>query len=602
MNQQEHLESQYLQQIILFFKVFDNADSHISQVQIHIRIHLTQLEQPGFIECWTYKQHVRSQALFGKELMRNTGSEIRTRWNGKFNWSILIGKGQNPRDHYQKRCFILRRKRFESKKREKMIYTNLFRRGCRSYFNIFFNVNIKLTKFVFSSMSVYRDESILKGLLQGKTIEQGAELHLFILVEQNVRKIIQEAIKYQRHFRKKQLNSQDIELAIKDQNMQKSEIFGFQYMDSINLSKRMDEYVLNDQSLDLRDLISHQMRTVKIPLGFPSLSIFNVMKDYQMINSQETQSIMQYKDIIQTESFQSMENKKSFNIIKDNVISILTVHQQSIVKNFKDLFEKEVISLKFNFSQEFVQLLSDLESYKDVAQIVPFIVQYLYSQQDQVQLFYYKHRCVIIECLSRLIINNQINLEFQLHQIIKILVKFLTAKIIEINLKFQIELQIKTARCLNYLLDKFNLKYQALRQNVDGVILNKFDRVTSKIEKKNSHKSLLKAYSIIQYFIEQNVCVQHLKFVEQVSELMRKIDQGRQSITQHNPDYEHLAGLISLSLGSILIKIINGLQYLQPNHENQILHIINNTRQLMLELGLYEMLVMQQHVVEHMIL
>ncbi|CAD8159582.1 unnamed protein product [Paramecium octaurelia] len=451
-------------------------------------------------------------------------------------------------------------------------------------------------------MSVYRDESILKGLLRGKTIEQGAELHLFILVEQNVRKIIQEAIKYQRHFRKKQLNSQDIELAIKDQNLLKSEIYGFQYMDSINLSKRMDEYVLNDQSLDLRDLISHQMRTVKIPLGFPSLSIFNVMKDYQMINSQETQSIMQYKDIMQTESFQNVESKKTFNIIKDNVMSILTVHQQSIVKSFKDLFEKEVMSLKFNFSQEFVQLLSDLESYKDVAQIVPFIVQYLYSQQDQVQLFYYKHRCVIIECLNRLIVNSQINLEFQLHQILKILVKFLTAKIIEINVKSQIELQIKTARCLNYLLDKFNLKYQALRHNIDKVILEKFEKIKSKIEQKNSHKSLLKAYSIVQYFIEQNVSVQHLKFIEQMSELIRKMEQGRKSITSSNPDYDHIAGLICLSLGSVLIKIINGLEYLQPNYENQIFHIMNNTRELMQEMGLYEMLIMQQNVVKHMIL
>ena len=41
------------------------------------------------------------------------------------------------------------------------------------------------------------------------------------------------------------------------------------------------------------------------------------------------------------------------------------------------------------------------------------------------------------------------------------------------------------------------------------------------------------------------------------------------------------------------MKIINGLQYLQPNYENQILQIINNTRQLMLEMGLNEMLVMQ---------
>ncbi|CAD8069078.1 unnamed protein product [Paramecium sonneborni] len=451
-------------------------------------------------------------------------------------------------------------------------------------------------------MSVYRDESILKGLLQRKTIEQGAELHLFIIIEQNVRKVIQEAIKYQRHFRKKQLNSQDIELAIKDQNMLKSEIVGFQYMDSINLSKRMDEYVLNDQSLDLRDLITHQMKTVKIPLGFPSLSIFNVMRDYQMINSQETQSIMQYKDIIQAESFQNMENKKSFNIIKDNVISILTVHQQSIIKNFKDLFEKEVTSLKFNFSQEFVQLLSDLQSYKDVAQIVPFIVQYLYSQQDQVQLFYYKHRCVIIECLNRLIINNQINLEYQLHQILKILVKFLTAKIIQINIKSQIELQIKTARCLNYLLEKFNLKYQALRQNVDRVILDKFEKIKNKILEKNSHKSLLKVYSIIQYFIEQNINVQHLKFVEQMNELIRNIEIGKQSIKQHYLDYDYIAGLISFSLGSILMKIINGLQYLQPNYENQILHIINNTRQLMLEMGLNEMLVMQQYVAEQIIL
>jgi hypothetical protein len=32
-------------------------------------------------------------------------------------------------------------------------------------------------------MSVYRDESILKGLLSTKTIEQSAELHLFLLVE-----------------------------------------------------------------------------------------------------------------------------------------------------------------------------------------------------------------------------------------------------------------------------------------------------------------------------------------------------------------------------------------------------------------------------------
>ncbi|CAD8065254.1 unnamed protein product [Paramecium sonneborni] len=470
---------------------------------------------------------------------------------------------------------------------------------CRTYFNFIFNVNIKSAKFVYIMISVFRDESILKGLLQAKQIEQGAELHLFILVEQNVRKIIQEAIKYQRHFRKKQLTCMEVEQAIKDQNLHKFEIVGFQHMDSINLTKRMNEYVLNDQNLDLRDLITLQMRTVKIPLGQPSISLFNVMKDYKLLNSQETQQIMQYKDIIQVESFQNFEDNKSFNIIKDNIISILTIHQQQILKNFKDLFEKEVTSLKLCLSQEFCQLLSDLENYKDVAQIVPFIIQYLQSQQDQIQLQYYKHRSIIIYCISQIISNKQIDIEFQLHNIIKILIKFLTGKIEEINIKSQVELQRKIAKCLNYLLDKYNQKYQTLRSNINQIFHNRIDKIIGNLSQKKSFKQLLKIYSIIEFFTEQNVNVQHLKFVEQLSVLIQKLELKNSTVLECDQNYNQLVGLIQMSLGKILIKIVDGLQYIYPINKQELQKLITSTRELMNEQGLGQLLVLQYKYPDH---
>lgn len=39
---------------------------------------------------------------------------------------------------------------------------------------------------------------------------------------------------------------------------------------------------------------------------------------------------------------------------------------------------------------------------------------------------------------------------------------------------------------MNYLLDKYNLKYQALRYNIDLVFLNKFDKIIKKIEQQNT--------------------------------------------------------------------------------------------------------------------
>lgn len=40
-------------------------------------------------------------------------------------------------------------------------------------------------------MSIYRDESILKSIVgDSYTVEQSGQLHLFVLVEQNLRKII----------------------------------------------------------------------------------------------------------------------------------------------------------------------------------------------------------------------------------------------------------------------------------------------------------------------------------------------------------------------------------------------------------------------------
>jgi hypothetical protein len=47
---------------------------------------------------------------------------------------------------------------------------------------------------------------------------------------------------------------------------------------------------------------------------------------------------VRYKEIIQNHSLQERESQRSFNIVKDNIISILSPHQQSNLKQFMAIF------------------------------------------------------------------------------------------------------------------------------------------------------------------------------------------------------------------------------------------------------------------------
>lgn len=85
-------------------------------------------------------------------------------------------------------------------------------------------------------------------------------------------------------------------------------------------------------------------------------------------------------------------------------------------------------------------VLNDLQNYKDVGELLPFIVQYLYEHQEGNQLYNYKNRKTILYCIASLVFNNHINLEYHLHYLLKILVNFIVSHIYEINITSVIEL------------------------------------------------------------------------------------------------------------------------------------------------------------------
>ncbi|CAD8051449.1 unnamed protein product [Paramecium primaurelia] len=282
------------------------------------------------------------------------------------------------------------------------------------------------------------------------------------------------------------------------------------------------------------------MRSVKIPLCNHSLCIFNLMRDFQLINLLETQQIILQKDIIiQVESQQNQENKKAFNLIKDNVINILIVHQQQVLRNFKDLFEKEVTSAKINLTQDFYHIFVT-NKIKSKYFVINIVEQYQSAQVDQ----------------------------------------YLTNKQIQ-NFKFSYK--DRFAKCLNYLLEKFKQKYQESISKIDRIFLNRLNKIILNIDQKQTQKQLLKAYLIIKYFIDQNLNQLYLKFVEQLCNFIWKLEYTKFTIQKYDLYNNELVGLIYMSLRKILIKIMNGQAFQYQKDKQYILQFINNITELIIQ-------------------
>ncbi|KAM3141608.1 hypothetical protein pb186bvf_006213 [Paramecium bursaria] len=435
-------------------------------------------------------------------------------------------------------------------------------------------------------MFVFRDESMLKRIQINKTIEQHAQQQLFVNVEYILRKVIQEARKYQIHFRQKQLTSQFVDMAIKDLNYDKCDVLGFQYMDTINLTKTQSEHILNDQNQDLKDLISYQFRTLRIPIGHPQIIFFNVLHNQQMINSPETQQLLQQREIMNLDIKQQQEEKKSFNIVRDNIISILSPHQQDILKSFQQTFKQEIISLQLSCQPQFVQLQQDLQIFKDVSSLLPFITQYLYQHQEGQQLYQYKKRRAIIYCLTSIIQNPHINLEHQLHVFIKILSNFLISFIEDINIVSIQQIQNQAAYSLKLIIDKYSIKYPMLKINLNSLLANKLDQLQNQ-----DIQSLVKAYSIIQYYIFQSIEPVHQQIIQSIANILKQIYENQNMINGHaikqrdDDQLYHIQYQIELQLNQMLIKIMDGLKYLLPDNQQQFWVIIQNCVELLRALG-----------------
>eukprot|EP01017_Pseudomicrothorax_dubius_P028893 TRINITY_DN3468_c0_g1_i2.p1 TRINITY_DN3468_c0_g1~~TRINITY_DN3468_c0_g1_i2.p1 ORF type:complete len:492 (-),score=109.66 TRINITY_DN3468_c0_g1_i2:132-1607(-) len=335
-------------------------------------------------------------------------------------------------------------------------------------------------------MSLIRDPKFVKLIADSLDVNINKEAIRTVLAEldQKVRFVIQDALKYMKHFRRDILKTEDILFAIQSLNIINLTL-GFQKDDNPTFKRVADVWVLNNKEVKIQHYIQREVSMLREPY-VPYISI-----DWLFIEGVVPQTPananLHSKAAIEEEAAAREEGKKGegYNVlIKEKTQSILGKELRSFLETIleklaaEDNIIDETTSIsKYKQSKEFRKILSSLRTTPHFNNMTPFLINYVFSKHSLENLNGVTKKLNMLDLLIALHMNPNVNLEFQLHIIIKILVHFATGERFSILPRDDdFQLRDRGAKALITITNGYETKYPNIKLHMATLLLEMLER------------------------------------------------------------------------------------------------------------------------------
>ncbi|KAL4431524.1 hypothetical protein ABPG74_017229 [Tetrahymena malaccensis] len=333
-------------------------------------------------------------------------------------------------------------------------------------------------------MAELRDNNFVLELLKGFSIDKvDKEISQEICnqVEIELRSLIEDSIKFMKHFKRDKLTTSDVEYALKDRNYY-DKIFGYDVSEKVSFKKHANYWIKQDEERDLQSYLEAQVKSLKRQVMQPTVTAWWMSIDGKIPPINENKFIKNKTAILKYDELKKEEYSKNFNIIKDKPRSLLSeeinkffVEITKVIAETEEQIDNPKLNLPgapFRETPKLKIILNNLKTNSGLTSLLPFLLNYLYQDYDLENKNGVSKKYITLKILHCIILNTGINIEFHLHIIIKILIHFITASVLSTNKCVdEIQFREQSAQNLSYLINRFTFKYITLKQNICDTLL-----------------------------------------------------------------------------------------------------------------------------------